>query len=160
MKQRLLQLNLFLSEWKGRLSLLCLSLSLLGGLTMPSGRDACLTRSHCERITIRSLEAIVKTKPSTFRLPRIPFGTIRNLARLAAAPPHPVCSRQSAETIKKSSVLNHAPLSTAPRTLPRGRGAEQIKGKNPSGSPKTRTGPTPNTNAKFKCTLYHFRRKV
>ncbi|GBP96182.1 hypothetical protein EVAR_46835_1 [Eumeta japonica] len=42
MKQRLLQLNLFLSEWKGRVPFtFALSLSLLGGLTMPSGRDAC-----------------------------------------------------------------------------------------------------------------------
>ncbi|GBP70229.1 hypothetical protein EVAR_7496_1 [Eumeta japonica] len=54
MKQRLLQLNLFLSEWKGRVpSLLCLSLSLLGGLTMPEWKGRVpLTRSHCERITV------------------------------------------------------------------------------------------------------------
>ncbi|GBP84958.1 Mechanosensory protein 2 [Eumeta japonica] len=52
MKQRLLQLNLFLSEWKGRVPFtFCLSLSLLGGLTMPSGRDACLSLALIERIT-------------------------------------------------------------------------------------------------------------
>ncbi|GBP50683.1 hypothetical protein EVAR_34191_1 [Eumeta japonica] len=54
MKQRLLQLNLFLSEWKGRVpfTFLCLSLSLLGGLTMPEWKGRVpLTRSHCERIT-------------------------------------------------------------------------------------------------------------
>ncbi|GBP47715.1 hypothetical protein EVAR_14246_1 [Eumeta japonica] len=46
--ERLLQLNLFLSEWKGRVpSLLCLSLSLLGGLTMPEWKGRVpLTRSH------------------------------------------------------------------------------------------------------------------
>ncbi|GBP83157.1 hypothetical protein EVAR_66915_1 [Eumeta japonica] len=56
MKQRLLQLNLFLSEWKGRVpfTFLCLSLSLLGGLTMPEWKGRVpLTRSHCERITTR-----------------------------------------------------------------------------------------------------------
>ncbi|GBP64085.1 hypothetical protein EVAR_51085_1 [Eumeta japonica] len=60
MKQRLLQLNLFLSEWKGRVpfTFLCLSLSLLGGLTMPEWKGRVpLTRSHCERITDTGLVA-------------------------------------------------------------------------------------------------------
>ncbi|GBP78937.1 hypothetical protein EVAR_57888_1 [Eumeta japonica] len=49
MKQRLLQLNLFLSVG-GRVpfTFVCLS---LGGLTMPV-EGPCLTRSHCERITL------------------------------------------------------------------------------------------------------------
>ncbi|GBP41598.1 hypothetical protein EVAR_34031_1 [Eumeta japonica] len=54
MKQRLLQLNLFLSEWKGRVpfTFMSVSLSLLGGLTMPEWKGRVpLTRSHCERIT-------------------------------------------------------------------------------------------------------------
>ncbi|GBP47877.1 hypothetical protein EVAR_33593_1 [Eumeta japonica] len=59
MKQRLLQLNLFLSEWKGRVpfTFLCLSLSLLGWLTMPEWKGRVpLTRSHCERITLNGIE--------------------------------------------------------------------------------------------------------
>ncbi|GBP88047.1 hypothetical protein EVAR_60059_1 [Eumeta japonica] len=54
MKQRLLQLNLFLSEWKGRVPFTFMSVSLLlGGLTMPEWKGRVpLTRSHCERITI------------------------------------------------------------------------------------------------------------
>ncbi|GBP04438.1 hypothetical protein EVAR_3833_1 [Eumeta japonica] len=54
MKQRLLQLNLFLSEWKGRVPFTFMSVSLLlGGLTMPEWKGRVpLTRSHCERITV------------------------------------------------------------------------------------------------------------
>ncbi|GBP62144.1 InaD-like protein, partial [Eumeta japonica] len=64
MKQRLLQLNLFLSEWKGRVPFtFYVCLSLLGGLTMPEWKGRVpLTRSHCERITYVPL---VPTAPPT-----------------------------------------------------------------------------------------------
>ncbi|GBP32436.1 hypothetical protein EVAR_81243_1 [Eumeta japonica] len=59
MKQRLLQLNLFLSEWKGRVPFTFMSLSLLGGLTMPEWKGRVpLTRSHCERITCSNISRV------------------------------------------------------------------------------------------------------
>ncbi|GBP08993.1 hypothetical protein EVAR_78349_1 [Eumeta japonica] len=53
MKQRLLQLNLFLSEWKGRVPFTFMSVSLAlrrANHARVEGTRA-LTRSHCERIT-------------------------------------------------------------------------------------------------------------
>ncbi|GBP23661.1 hypothetical protein EVAR_80278_1 [Eumeta japonica] len=65
MKQRLLQLNLFLSEWKGRVPFtLCLSLSLLGGLTMPEWKGR-LSLAHCERITSQYSNSNVEQNPPT-----------------------------------------------------------------------------------------------
>ncbi|GBP34209.1 hypothetical protein EVAR_30762_1 [Eumeta japonica] len=52
MKQRLLQLNLFLSEWKGRVPFTFMSVSLaLRRANHARVERVPLTRSHCERIT-------------------------------------------------------------------------------------------------------------
>ncbi|GBP24066.1 hypothetical protein EVAR_27289_1 [Eumeta japonica] len=119
MKQRLLQLNLFLSEWKGRVPFtLCLSLSLLGGLTMPEWKGRVpLTRSHCERITtilrfpvfVHAMRSLGRISPLRMTMDIAVDGKPSNEADMFSNTPPCIRGRESGfdETANKGKI--HAP---------------------------------------------------